>query len=78
MYAESAVISVESSPDLASSAPVIFVVDDDVSVRESLEGLLESAGWQPITFASAEEFLAHPRVVVCVPSTMGPAWGLLP
>jgi FixJ family two-component response regulator len=62
MYTEDAVISVESSTHLASSAPVVFVVDDDVSVRESLEGLLESAGWQPITFASAKEFLAHPRV----------------
>ena len=41
--------------------PVVFVVDDDVSVRESLELLIQFAGWQPETFASAEEFLAHPR-----------------
>ena len=41
--------------------PVVFVVDDDISVRESLELLIEFAGWQPETFASAEEFLARPR-----------------
>ena len=40
----------------------MFVVDDDVSVRESLELLIESAGWQSQTFASAQEFLAHPPV----------------
>ena len=39
----------------------MFVVDDDVSVRESLELLISFAGWQPETFASAEEFLARPR-----------------
>src|SRR5436190_14336320 len=43
--------------------PVVFVVDDDISVRESLEMLIQFAGWQPETFASAEEFLAHPRVL---------------
>ncbi len=44
--------------------PVVFVVDDDVSVRESLELLIRSAGWQPHLFASAQEFLDHPRVLV--------------
>jgi len=43
--------------------PIVFVVDDDVSVRESLELLIQFSGWQPETFASAEEFLAHPRVL---------------
>jgi len=43
--------------------PIVFVVDDDVSVRESLELLINFAGWQPETFASAEEFLACPRIV---------------
>jgi FixJ family two-component response regulator len=43
--------------------PIVFVVDDDVSVRESLEMLIQFAGWQPETFASAEEFFAHPRVL---------------
>jgi FixJ family two-component response regulator len=41
--------------------PIVFVVDDDVSVRESLELLIKFAGWQPETFASAVDFLARPR-----------------
>jgi FixJ family two-component response regulator len=41
--------------------PIVFVVDDDVSVRESLESLIRCEGWQPQTFLSADEFLAHPR-----------------
>jgi FixJ family two-component response regulator len=45
----------------AAAAPTVFVVDDDVSVRESLELLIEAAGWQYETFASAQEFLARPR-----------------
>jgi FixJ family two-component response regulator len=45
--------------DLA--APIVFVVDDDVSIRESLELLIGSEGWNPQTFASAREFLTHPR-----------------
>jgi len=44
--------------------PIVFVVDDDVSVRESLEMLIRSEGWLPETFASAQEFLAYPRVLV--------------
>src|SRR5436190_23949904 len=47
----------------AEIIPVIFVVDDDVSVRESLELLIQSAGWLPETFATAREFLACPRPV---------------
>jgi len=42
--------------------PIVFVVDDDVSVRESLELLVRCEGWQPETFASAQEFLDRPRV----------------
>jgi FixJ family two-component response regulator len=42
-------------------APVVFVVDDDVSVRESLDLLIRSVGWEPELFASAQEFLARPR-----------------
>ncbi len=45
-------------------APIVFVVDDDVSVRESLEALIRCEGWQPETFASAQEFLGYPRVVI--------------
>ena len=44
--------------------PVVFVVDDDVSVREALEPLIRYAGWQPETFASAQEFLDRPRLTV--------------
>jgi FixJ family two-component response regulator len=44
--------------------PIVFVVDDDISVRESLELLITFAGWQPETFASAGEFLARPRTLV--------------
>jgi FixJ family two-component response regulator len=43
--------------------PVVFIVDDDLSVRESLQSLVHSAGWQAETFASAKDFLARPRVV---------------
>ena len=42
--------------------PVVFVVDDDVSVRESLDLLIRTAGWQPETYASAQAFLARVRV----------------
>jgi FixJ family two-component response regulator len=45
------------------ATPIVFVVDDDISVRESLESLIRFAGWQPETFASAREFLARPRVL---------------
>ena len=48
--------------------PIVFVVDDDVSVRESLELLIRCEGWRPETFASAQEFLARPRVLA--PSCM--------
>jgi FixJ family two-component response regulator len=41
--------------------PIVFVVDDDVSVRESLELLILTTGWKPETFASAHEFLSRPR-----------------
>jgi len=48
---------------MSHATPIVFVVDDDVSVRESLELLIRCAGWQPETFASAQEFLARPRVL---------------
>lgn len=49
------------SPLMSDATPIVFVVDDDVSVRESLELLIRCAGWQPEIFASAKEFLARPR-----------------
>jgi FixJ family two-component response regulator len=42
--------------------PIVFIVDDDASVRSALESLIESAGWVPETFASAQEFLRRPRI----------------
>jgi FixJ family two-component response regulator len=47
---------------VSHATPIVFVVDDDVSVRESLELLITCAGWQAQTFASAQEFLSRPRV----------------
>jgi len=48
---------------MSDATPIVFVVDDDVSVRESLESLIRFAGWQSETFATAQEFLARPRVL---------------
>jgi FixJ family two-component response regulator len=47
-----------SMPDVKG---IVFVVDDDISVREALELLLKEAGWQPRMFESAQGFLDHPR-----------------
>ncbi len=52
-----------SSLIMSHGTPIVFVVDDDISVRESLELLIRCAGWQPETFASAQEFLARPRLL---------------
>jgi len=48
----------------SSDIPVVFIVDDDISVRESLELLVRTENWKPETFASAQEFLDHPRTPV--------------
>ena len=44
-----------------TTTPIVFIVDNDISVRDSLTILIESAGLRPQTFASAAEFLAHPK-----------------
>jgi FixJ family two-component response regulator len=49
---------------MSDVTPIVFVVDDDVSVRESLELLIRFEGWQPETFASAQKFLDYPRALV--------------
>ena len=49
---------------ISNTTPIVFVVDDDISVRESLELLLRCQGWETETFASAQEFLLRPRPVV--------------
>ncbi len=55
----------QSPPSLTSrGTPIVFVVDDDISVRESLESLIRFAGWQPQIFASAQEFLPRPPALV--------------
>jgi FixJ family two-component response regulator len=53
-----------SAAPKSQQKPIVFVVDDDVSVRESLELLIKFAGWQPETFASAGEFLERPRAAM--------------
>jgi len=53
-----------SKPSPNSAAPIVFIVDDDISVRESLELLIRSQSWQAETFESAKEFLDRPRVLV--------------
>jgi FixJ family two-component response regulator len=47
---------------MAEPTGTVLVVDDDISVRESLKHLLRSAGWHVEAFATAREFLAHPKV----------------
>lgn len=59
LSSRSSVRAVESKP-MSKVEPIVFVVDDDISVRESLELLIESEGWQVETFASAQDFIARP------------------
>ena len=49
---------------MSYAIPTVFVVDDDISVRELLDLLIRNAGWRPELFESAQEFLSHPRVFV--------------
>ncbi len=52
------------SATMPPATPIVFVVDDDISVRESLELLIQHEGWRAKTFASAKKFLDYPRAVV--------------
>ena len=54
----------EAKAATGAPVPVVFVVDDDVSVRESLELLISTAGWQPQLFASAQDFLDRPLLLL--------------
>jgi FixJ family two-component response regulator len=55
----------EASLSTASfSVPIVFIVDDDISVRESLASLVTIVGWKAETFASSQEFLSRPRTAV--------------
>ena len=47
---------------MSQATPIVFVVDDDISIRESMTGLLEALGLVVISFDSAESFLRHERV----------------
>jgi FixJ family two-component response regulator len=49
---------------ISPTIPIVFVVDDDISVRESLESLVRCEGWEAETYASAQEFLIRPRPIV--------------
>jgi FixJ family two-component response regulator len=52
------------APPMLDTKSIVFVVDDDISVRESLELLIRCEGWQPVTFSSGQEFLTRPRALV--------------
>jgi FixJ family two-component response regulator len=54
----------ENDMTTLTTKPIVFVVDDDIIVRESLKALIEASGLQAETFASAQEFLAHPRPLI--------------
>lgn len=54
----------EKSLAQSKQEPIVYVVDDDISVRESLEALITWAGWQAETFESAHDFLVRPRISV--------------
>jgi len=60
--------NVQNRPDVSGATPIVFVVDDDISVRESLEILLAQEGLTVETFVSAQHFLARPRS--CEPSCL--------
>jgi FixJ family two-component response regulator len=64
-FAAGSMVSTDSARSTSASrqTPTVFVVDDDVSVRESLELLIRFEGWRPELFASAREFLARPRTL---------------
>ena len=59
--ASSGSVAIRTMPD---DSAIVFVVDDDMSVRESLESLIRHAGWLAELFASGQEFLARPRLTV--------------
>ena len=54
----------ESESSSANPTPIVFVVDDDISVRESLEAMIRFAGLTVQTFASAQDFLRYPRAII--------------
>ena len=57
MYLERVRDGEEGSSAMLDITPIVYVVDDDISVREALEALIREAGWLPSVFPSAREFL---------------------
>ncbi len=53
-------VSTPRSRSMVGVTPLVFIVDDDISVRESIELLVANAGWRPEVFASAQDFLTRP------------------
>ncbi|WP_238704628.1 response regulator transcription factor [Pseudomonas nabeulensis] len=64
MYSTQLMAHEHRAATMTDTLPTVFVVDDDVSVRESLELLIRFAQWQPRLFESAQDFLAEPRTQV--------------
>lgn len=64
MNATSVLSCEESFCVMTNASPIVFVVDDDISMRESLEALIQDQGWHVETFISAEEFLNRPHEIV--------------
>lgn len=61
MLSTRSLLTHEPGPWPATAPPVVYVVDDDISVRESLELVIRHAGWQPVLLESAHAFLCQPR-----------------
>src|SRR3954447_13252598 len=61
---ESMAVEKAGSGAPAEILPVIYVVDDDIAVREAIEAMIHEAGWRPQVFASARAFLSHQRASV--------------
>jgi FixJ family two-component response regulator len=51
-------------PTIPNITPIVFVVDDDIRVRDSLELLIHRQGWQLETFESAQDFFSRPKTLV--------------
>jgi len=64
MNTTSAICCEESAWMMTNASPIVFVVDDDISMRESLRALIQDEGWHVETFTSAEEFLNRPHEIV--------------
>ncbi|MGY2374054.1 response regulator transcription factor [Pseudomonas sp. SDO524_S393] len=64
MHSTHLIVPARRAAPMTEPLPIVFVVDDDVSVRESLELLIRFSQWQPQLFESAQAFLGQPRSAV--------------